>query len=99
MEKEAVFAEMGGVRPRVSKGRCSWRDSSRVAGLGGGCNGVTPPSAQPTHSRVFYLGGSLIFAFGTQGKYLELRLMVQLFPDTGEACLSLAAPTAPEGHV
>ena len=39
---------------------------------------LTAPSPQPTRSRVLFLGGWLLFPLGMQGKYPELRLLVQV---------------------
>lgn len=81
--EEAGFGDLGGGRPRVSKGRqvparlkpgrgAGRRPQSRVTGL----------SAKATHSRVFCLGNALLLLVGSGGKYPEPRYSVFNCPRT-----------------
>lgn len=94
--KEADFVELGDGKPRVSKGQLvlAGHKPGRAPGRRLPWS-FTSPSAQPIHSLVVFLGGSVLRLVDIPGKYPELPLVVQLLLDTGEACLPLAAQGCP----
>lgn len=88
--------ELGDGRPRVSKGQLVLAGHKPGQAPGRRLQwSFTPPSAQPIHSLVVFLGGSVLRLVDIPGKYPELRLVVQLLLDPGEACLPLAAQDCP----
>lgn len=94
--EEAGFVELGDGRPRVSKGQLVLAGHKPGQAPGRRLQwSFTPPSAQPIHSLVVFLGGSVLRLVDIPGKYPELRLVVQLLLDPGEACLPLAAQDCP----
>ena len=94
------LCELGGVRPRVSKGRWSWRDSGLAAGLEGVCNGVShrPALSPPTLELSSWGAGS--FTLLTYKANIQSYVWWYNCSRTQTRLICLWLPgAAPKGHV